>query len=58
MAAEQPKLTGKRRAQDANNFGPCPTGKCKHPPVDHRPISNSKLHFCYHRDCMHTCGER
>jgi hypothetical protein len=54
----KPKRTGKDRARDANNHGPCPTGGCKHPPVDHRPIAASRQHFCYHRDCMQTCAER
>lgn len=40
--------------QDWNNKGPCPTRKCKHPPVDHRPIAHTDRHYCY--NCMNVCA--
>lgn len=50
------KKVKKRREyrQDWNNKGPCPARRCKHAPVDHRPIANTDQHFCYH--CMNTCA--
>lgn len=58
MTDAPPKVSGRERAQRANNEGPCPAGKCKHPPADHRPIANTKQHYCYHRDCMELCAPR
>ncbi len=53
---QKSKRSGKVRAQQLNNQGPCPSGRCKHPPVDHRPVAGTKDHFCYGKDCMQTCS--
>lgn len=62
--AKKGRKPSKLRAQKVNNSGPCPGGHkrkpdgsvCKHPPVDHRPVANTKLHFCYGPGCMNACG--
>lgn len=45
----------KVRAMTLNNNGPCPGQACKHHPTDHRPIANTKNHFCYGKGCMNEC---
>jgi len=61
-AAKKARSPRKLELQKANNTGPCPANKgfgpvtkCGHPPVDHRPIANTKDHFCYHPKCMGVC---
>lgn len=58
-AEKKKKSPSKLAAQHRNNKGPCPGGlhrTCKHPPIDHRPIANTRRHFCYAKSCMTECG--
>lgn len=48
------KKKRREQRQDWNNKGPCPARKCKHSPVDHRPIANTDRSYCY--SCMNVCA--